>query len=294
MASNDPNKKKEIDQFSGVETTGHEWDGLKELNNPAPRWWLWVFFVSVVFAVGYWFVYPAWPTLMGHTAGSKNWSEYGQLKDQQNEIQAMRAKYETRFNSASLQDIQNDRDLYQYAIAGGAVAFKNNCAACHGAGAQGGKGYPNLNDDDWIWGGTLDQIYTTIRYGAHNDNPQTHQGGMLAWKDMLKSDEIEAVATYVGNLYKGDKADKTPAYIAGQAVFANNCVACHGDKGQGNIDVGAKQLNNNIWLYGGDHATIVQTITYGRSGVMPAWEGRLSDSTIKQLAVYVHSLGGGR
>jgi len=294
MANNDPHAPKEIDKLSGVETTGHEWDGLKELNHPAPRWWLWVFFVCVLFAIGYWFAYPAWPTLAGHSGGSKNWSEYAQLKQQQGEIQAMRAKMEARFAPADLQTIKNDAELYAYAVAGGAVAFKNNCAACHGAGGQGGKGFPNLNDDDWLWGGTLDQIHTTIRYGAHNDNPNTHSGGMPAWKDSLKADDIDAVATYVEHLHEGDQASKTPSYTKGQAVFAANCAVCHGDKGQGKIEVGSKQLNNNIWLYGGDHATLVQTISNGRAGVMPAWEERLSPSTIKQLAVYVHSLSGGK
>jgi cytochrome c oxidase cbb3-type subunit III len=294
MASNDPREKKEIDQFSGVETTGHEWDGLKELNNPAPRWWLWVFFACIIFAIGYWYVYPAWPTLRGHTAGNKNWSEYQQLKIQQSEIQAMRAKYEARFVSANLQQIKNDRELYTYAVAGGAVAFKNNCAACHGAGGQGAKGYPNLNDDMWLWGGTLDQIYTTIRYGAHNDNPDTHVGGMPSWKDSLKPEEIEAVATYVEHLHEGSKAQATPAFVNGKDIYAKNCTTCHGDKGEGRTDVGAPSLSAGIWQWGGDHATIVQTIAYGRSGVMPAWEGRLNDTTIKQLAVYVHSLGGGK
>ena len=280
---------KEIDKLSGVETTGHEWDGLKELNNPAPRWWLWVFFACIVFAVSYWFFFPAWPTLAGHTGGSKNWSEYAQLKEQQGEIQAMRAKYESKFATASLQDIKNDRELYGYAVAGGAVAFKNNCAACHGSGGQGGKGYPNLNDDDWIWGGTLDQIYATIKYVAHNENPETHMGGMPAWKDNLKPEEIEAVATYVQNMHNGASAAGK-----GKEVYAANCVSCHGEKGEGKQEVGALRLNDNIWLYGADHSTIVQTITYGRTGVMPAWVDRLSDSTIKQLAVYVHALSGGK
>lgn len=294
MATNDPRTKKEVDQLSGIETTGHEWDGLKELNNPAPRWWLWVFFACIIFSVGYWVAYPAWPTLAGHTAGSKNWSEYSQLKSQQGEIQAMRAKYETRFAAASLQDIKNDRELYAYAVAGGAVAFKNNCAACHGSGGQGGKGYPNLNDDNWIWGGTLDQIYTTIRYGAHNDNPNTHVGGMPPWKDSLKPEEIESVAEYVAAIHLGDKAPKTPASTKGKEVFAANCASCHGDNGEGKVEVGAPALANNIWQWGGDHTTLLQTITYGRAGVMPAWEDRLSESTIKQLTVYVHSLGGGK
>lgn len=288
------NKEKEIDKLSGIETTGHEWDGLKELNNPAPRWWLWVFFACVIFAVGYWWVFPAWPTLSGHSAGSKGWSEYQQLSQHQKEITDMRAGYESRFVKASLQDIKNDPQLYAYARAGGAIAFKNNCAQCHGSGAQGGVGYPNLNDDNWLFGGTMDQIYNTIRYGAHNDNEKTHVGNMPAWKDVLKPDEIDAVATYVANLHLGDKAEQTAVFTKGQAVFAQNCVSCHGDHGEGKIDVGAPALRAGIFQWGGDHATLVQTISYGRMGVMPAWEGRLSDSTIKQLTVYVHELGGGK
>ena len=294
MASEDKKTKRDIDQISGVETTGHEWDGLKELNNPAPRWWLWVFFACIVFAVGYWFIYPTWPTLIGHTGGSQNWTEYKQLRDQQGEIAAMRAKYEARFASTDLQAIKNDPELYDYARAGGAIAFKNNCAVCHGSGAQGGPGFPNLNDDTWLWGGKLEQIYTTIRYGAHNDNPQTHMGGMPAWKDTLSAEDIDNVATYVADLHLGDKARQTPAYLKGKEVFAANCTSCHGENGEGNQDVGAPALRAGIWQWGGDHATLVQTISYGRSGVMPAWEGRLSDSTIKQLAVYIHSLGGGQ
>ena len=294
MSHEDSKHGKEIDALSGIETTGHEWDGLKELNHPAPRWWLWVFYVCILFAIGYWVVYPAWPTLSGYTGGAMNWSEYAELKEQQGEIIALRADNEARLAAASLQDVKNDTQLYNYALAGGAVAFKDNCAACHGSGGQGGKGFPNLNDDEWVWGGTLDQIATTIRYGARNENPQTHGGAMAAWKDSLKPDEIENVAAYVQKLYMGDKAEQTPERIKGKEIFAQNCAACHGESGEGNADMGAPQLSNDIWLFGGDRETLVQTIAYGRAGVMPAWEGRLSDSTIKQLTVYVHSLGGGK
>ena len=293
MATHDPHHK-DVDKISGVETTGHDWDGIKELNNPAPRWWLWMFLVCVIVAVSYWFLYPAWPTLTGHTGGTKNWTEYEELKSQQGEIAAMRATYEARFATADLQTIKNDPELYEYARAGGAIAFKNNCAVCHGSGAQGGVGFPNLNDDHWLWGGTMEQIRTTLLHGAHNDDPQTHVGGMPAWKDVLSAEEIDSVATYVAALHQGDKADKTAAYLKGQDVFAKNCTSCHGAKGEGNTEVGAPALRDNIWQWGGDHATIVQSINYGRIGIMPAWETRLSESTIKQLVVYVHSLGGGK
>ncbi len=292
----DPNKPKERDPHSGVETTGHEWDGIKELNNPAPRWWLWVFYLCVIFSVGYWVVYPAWPTAGGNTKGSFGWSEHKELAEAQGEITAMRAKYATRFDTASLDQIQADKELYDYARAGGAVAFRDNCAACHGTGAAGGKGYPNLNDDDWLWGGKLDQIYATIRYGARAGNSNGHEGNMLAFgrDGVLKAEEIDAVADYVVHLHEGEAVVNQPAYAKGKEVFAANCVACHGDKGEGNPSMGAPRLSDNIWLYGGNKETVVATITNGRGGVMPTWEGRLPDTTIKMLAVYVHSLGGGQ
>lgn len=287
---------KEKDKITGVETTGHEWDGIKELNNPAPRWWLWVFFVTVLFSIGYWVVYPSWPTLTGSTKGNAGWTQYRQLKQQQGEIEAMHTKYDARFSTASLQQIANDSELYEYARAGGAVAFKDNCAACHGTGAQGGKGYPNLNDDDWIWGGTLDQIYATIRYGIRSAHEQAHISQMPAFgKDgILKSEEIAQVAEYVQKLHEGDKAQKTAGYLKGQDIFGKNCASCHGDKGEGMTDTGAARLSDDIWLYGSDRNSIIATITYARAGMMPDWENRLSDNTIKQLAVYVHSLGGGK
>lgn len=293
--SNDPHMK-DVDQVTGVETTGHEWDGIKELNKPAPRWWLWVFYVCIIWAVGYWVVFPAWPTVADHTTGSFGWTSHKELKDQQGEIFARRGIYAERLASASLQDIRNDPELYEFARAGGAVAFKNNCAACHGTGAQGGKGFPNLNDDDWLWGGTLEQIQTTIRYGVRSGHPKMHDTQMPAFgKDgILQPGEIEQVADYVTKLHEGDKVEQTEAWKAGKEIFAQNCVACHGEQGEGNIEMGAPRLNDNIWLYGGDRQTVVTTVTAARAGVMPTWEGRLDDSTIKQLAIYVHSLGGGK
>lgn len=291
----DPHRNKEIDKATGVETTGLEWDGLKELNNPLPRWWVWVYILCVVFAIGYWIVFPAWPTIAGFTGGVMRWSEYSQLKQHQGEIAELRAKYETRFAQASLADIQKDRELYDYGRAGGAIAFKNNCAACHGAGAQGGNGYPNLNDDDWIWGGSLEQIFATISHGAHDaSDDATHQSQMAAWgaEGQLKPEEIDQVSGYVQKLHEGDKAQNSKAWAAGKEIFAANCAACHGAGGEGNQELGAPRLNDDIWLYGGDLKSIKATIYGGRAGVMPAWSGKLDDSTLKKLAVYAHSLGG--
>lgn len=282
--------KKEIDQLSGVETTGHEWDGLKELNLPAPRWWLIVFIICCIWAVGYWLVYPAWPTISGNTKGSANWSEYKKLSAEQAEITAVRGKLLEEIKGKSLEEIQNNPELYAFAVAGGKTMFKENCAACHGTGAEGRKGFPNLNDDDWLWGGKLEDIYTTIKYGIRSTHEKTRSSQMPAFgKDgILKHEQIESVADYVLSLSSGKGGSEE-----GMAVFKQNCASCHGDTGHGNREFGAPNLSDKIWLYGGDKQNIVQQINNPRHGVMPTWEARLPDSTIKQLAIYVHSLGGG-
>ena len=288
--------KKEKDAFSGVETTGHEWDGLKELNNPAPRWWLWVFVATVVWSVGYWVVYPAWPTVSGWTKGKYGWTQYRQLKSSQAEIVAMRGKFAERIHASTVEQIQKDPELYEFARAGGAAAFKENCAACHGTGAAGAKGYPNLNDDDWLWGGALADIYKTIKVGARSSHPDTHASQMPSFgtDGILKQGQISDVVDYISKLHQGDRAEKTDAFMRGKDLFAANCSACHGKNGEGNAEMGAPRLNDEIWLYGGDKDSIHTSVMKAHAGVMPAWEGRLPDDTIKELSVYVHSLGGGK
>lgn len=288
--------KKERDDVTGVETTGHDWDGLKELNNPAPRWWLWIFIITVIWSVGYWVVYPAWPTLTGATAGSRGWTQYGELKSAQAEITARRAKYQDKFHAASLEDIKGNPELYEFARVGGAAAFKENCAACHGTGASGGKGYPNLNDDDWLWGGTLEQIHETLRVGVNSGHDEQRGTQMPAFgKDgLLTKEQIDDVVEYVQNLHLGDKAPASEASTRGRDVFTANCTACHGDSGEGNQDLGAPRLNDEIWLWGGDKESIHNTVVNAHRGVMPTWEKRLNEDTIKALTIYVHSLGGGK
>lgn len=281
--------KKEKDAISGVETTGHEWDGLKELNNPAPRWWIIVFIVCVIWSIGYWVVYPAWPTLSGWTKGEFGWTEYKKLADEQSEIKAVRGAYADKIKTASLHEIQQDKQLYAFAVAGGKAMFKENCAACHGTGAQGGQGYPNLNDDDWLWGGKLDDIYTTIKYGIRSTSDKTRTSQMPAFGESLSKDDIGNVADYVLSL-----SGKGSANEKGKTAFADNCAACHGTEGKGNQEMGAPNLTDGIWLHGtGTKADIVSQVTSPRHGVMPTWDGRLSDDVIKELAIYVYSLGGG-
>jgi cytochrome c oxidase cbb3-type subunit 3 len=288
--------EKKKDELSGVETTGHEWDGLRELNNPAPRWWLWVFIVTVIWSIGYWVIYPAWPTISGATKGNWEWTQYKELKDSQSQITARRSKYAERFHGASLEEIRNDAELYEFARVGGAAAFKENCAACHGTGAAGGKGYPNLNDDDWLWGGTLAQIHETIRVGVNSGHDETRGTQMPAFgrDGLLTPEQITDVVEYTEKLHLGDKANVTESYTRGEKVFADSCAACHGPGGTGNAELGAPRLNDEIWLWGGDRQSIHNTVLNAHTGVMPAWDHRMDADAIKALSIYVHSLGGGQ
>jgi cytochrome c oxidase cbb3-type subunit III len=285
----------DLDRVSGKTTTGHEWDGIKELNTPLPRWWVITFYLTIVWAVGYWVVYPAWPMLWGHTTGLLHYSSRADVAVELANLERTRGDKMAALGAASLADIERDPALLALARARGKTAFGDNCAPCHGSGGAGAKGYPNLNDDDWLWGGTLDQIMQTIQFGARSGHAKTHEGAMLAFgkEGVLKKDQIVTVANYVRSL-SGLPTRQGYDDKAGAKIFAENCAVCHGDAGKGNQELGAPNLADKIWLYGSDEATLIETITNGRSGVMPAWVGRLDPSTVKALAVYVHSLGGGR
>jgi len=285
----------DIDSVSGTATTGHQWDDIKELNTPLPRWWVITFYLCIIWAVVYWFLYPAWPLLSGNTTGFLGYSSRADVAVELANLNKIRGEKMVALGAASLADIEKDPALLALARARGKTVFGDNCAPCHGSGAAGAKGFPNLNDDDWLWGGTLDQIMQTIQYGARSGHAETHQGQMLAFgKDgTLKPDQIVTVANYVRSL---SGLSTRPGYdaAAGTKIFAENCAVCHGDNGKGNQDLGAPNLTDKIWLYGSDEATIIETVTNGRAGVMPAWAGRLDPVTIKAMAVYVHSLGGGK
>jgi cytochrome c oxidase cbb3-type subunit 3 len=288
------NTHQDIDAATGTPTTGHEWDGIKELNTPLPKWWLYLLYATIVWAVGYWVVYPAIPLPSGFTHGVLGWTSRGAVSQDLADLQAQRGVVLSQLDKATLQQIDADPKLAEIARAYGKSAFGNNCAPCHGSGGQGAVGYPNLNADRWLWGGSLDQISATITHGARSGDADGHEGNMpdFGHSGVLNKDQVNAVADYVVSL--SNPAVKAADVAAGQKVFADNCTPCHGDKAKGNPDVGAPNLTTKIWLYGGDKATIVQTVTNGRGGHMPAWGGKLDPVTIKALTVFVHSLGGGK
>lgn len=285
----------EIDAVSGTSTTGHEWDGIKELNTPLPRWWLLTFYATIIWAIGYWVVYPAWPMVTGYTAGLFGYSSRANVAVDLAALEKLRGEKMAALATIPVGDIEKDPALLALARARGKAAFGDNCAPCHGTGAAGAKGFPNLNDDDWLWGGKIDQIMQTIEFGARSGHAKAHEGNMLAFgKDgVLKPDEIVTVANYVRSL-SGLPTRQGYDKAKGEKIFAENCAACHGEQGKGNQELGAPNLTDKIWLYGSDEATVIETITNGRGGVMPAWATRLDTPTIKALAVYVHSLGGGK
>jgi cytochrome c oxidase cbb3-type subunit III len=285
----------EIDRVTGTVTTGHAWDGIRELNTPLPRWWLWLFYGTIIWSIGYWIVYPAWPLLTSATNGVLDWHSRQAAVSELASLKAQRGPMVARLASASLQEIVSGPTLLDFARAQGRAAFVENCAPCHGAGGGGALSYPNLNDDEWIWGGKLDEIAQTIRHGVRSADPETRQGAAMpafGRDGMLKRADIEATAEYVRSLSKLPVA-ATADLAAGKKIFAENCAACHGEGGQGTRELGAPNLTDAIWLYGSDKDAIAASIWNGRGGVMPAWAGRLDDATIKALAVYVHSFGGG-
>ncbi len=283
---------KQIDEVSGVETTGHEWDGIKELDNPMPRWWLWTFYATIVWALAYVIAYPAWPLISNSTAGLIGWSSRGDFWKENAEIAAGRQGIIDQIKAKDVHEILADENLRQYAIAGGAAAFRVNCVQCHGSGAQGAPGYPNLNDDDWLWGGSVDDILTTIRHGVRSpDDSETRVSEMPAFADVLEPQQVREVAAYVVSL-SGPPHD--PAMIPeGQKVFSENCAVCHGGDAKGMREFGAPNLTDAIWFYGSGEDAIARQVSHPKHGVMPAWEARLGDATVKQLAIFVHSLGGG-
>ncbi|WP_299144381.1 cytochrome-c oxidase, cbb3-type subunit III [uncultured Tateyamaria sp.] len=283
---------KDIDQVTGTDTTGHEWDGIKELNNPLPRWWLWTFYGTVAWGLVYTVAFPAWPLVNSATAGLLGYSTRAEVAEQIAAVDAQNAQVAGRLATADLATLAPDDPAHRYGVAGGASVFAAHCSQCHGSGAAGAKGYPNLLDDDWLWGGDLEAIEYTVRHGIRNEvDADARWSEMPAFGEILEDGEIAATVEYVRQL-SGQDHD---AGLAGQGavLFEEQCSACHGETGEGIRDLGAPRLSDAIWLYGGDRETLTQTITYSRFGVMPPWGARLDEDEIKAVTLYLHQLGGG-
>jgi cytochrome c oxidase cbb3-type subunit III len=276
---------KRVDEATGTNLVGHEWDGIEELDTPLPRWWVYIFAATVVFAAGYVVAYPSFPDV----AGGTGWSSRGQLDEALKAQTAARAKVTTAIAATPIDQLVANPQLMRSAIEGGRAAFKVNCVQCHGSGAAGSKGYPNLNDDDWLWGGDIASIHTTLVHGIRSPgSEETRFSQMPAFADILSKGQISALVSHVQAISGQGKPS-----AAGAQLFAENCASCHGPEGKGMREQGAPNLTDGIWLYGGDRASLTQTISKARYGVMPHWSTRLDQATVKMLAAYVHSLGGG-
>ncbi|WP_102109765.1 cytochrome-c oxidase, cbb3-type subunit III [Oceaniglobus roseus] len=273
-----------------VETTGHSWDGIEEYNNPLPRWWLWTFYATIAWGLLYTILYPAWPLVHGATTGVMAWSTRGDVAA---EIQAVRegqADMRAALVDADLATLPQNEALNGFAVQAGAALFRTNCSQCHGSGAAGADGYPNLLDDDWLWGGQIDQIAFTIRHGIRNEvDPDARYSQMPAFGEILAPAEIETLVQHVQSLPEGND----PLGGEGGALFADNCASCHGEDARGNRDVGAPNLTDAIWLNAHDDASLTTLISKGPFGVMPPWGDRLGEAGVRALAAYVHQLGGG-
>lgn len=291
---NDGRHDKDVDHLSGVETTGHEWDGIKELNNPLPRWWLWTFYGCIVWAIAYTIAFPAWPLISSATSGVLGYSSRAELADTMRAVEEANGAVVSRIAESPLEEILADPELARFATSAGSSAFKVNCSQCHGTGAAGGPGYPNLNDDAWIWGGTIDEIYHTIAHGVRSPtDPDTRYNFMpnFGADQMLDRESIKGLAAYVASLSGLEGGIDTPESAQ---MFVDNCASCHGDRGIGMPEIGGPALDDQIWLYEGSLEAITAQIDRPRHGMMQAWSEKLDDATLKELAVYVHGLGGGQ
>lgn len=276
-----------------VETTGHSWDGIEEYNNPLPRWWLWTFYLCIVWAIGYSIAYPAWPLVKGATAGLLGYSTRAEVADEIKTFDEMNAAVDAELAAANVADILPNTPLGDYATNAGAAVFRANCSQCHGSGAAGNVGYPNLLDNDWLWGGSVDEIAYSIQHGIRNETDDARYSEMPRFgaDEILEPEQIDQVVEYVLQL-SGSEFDAALA-TEGAVVFEDNCTACHAEDGTGDREQGAPNLADAIWLYGGDRDTIHETVTNARFGVMPAWGLRLTQAEVNAAAVYVHTRGGG-
>lgn len=283
----------ERDPYTGHMTTGHEWNGITELNTPVPRP-VYVFLAAAaLFAVVYWVLMPAWPTGVGYTKGLLGFDQRAAVRQSLQEAALDRAAWTKKIAAESFTAIETDPVLMDTVRQTGRALFGDNCAACHGREATGNKGFPNLTTTSWLWGGSPEVIAETIRVGINSAHPDSRSSQMPAFgrDGVLPRGDIENVVAYVKSLSEPVSARGHEAAVAaGQKVFASTCVACHGEQAIGNPELGAPNLADKFWIYGGDPETIFTTVWGGRQGHMPTWEGRLTPVERKVLALYVFDL----
>ena len=282
---------KRVDEPTGTEFVGHEWDGIEELNTPLPRWWLWTFYATCVWSLIYVILYPAWPLIEKGTEGVLGWTSRGELAEEMSLADQARATVREEISRVPLERLSENAPLMQQAVAGGRAAFQIHCVQCHGSGAAGSQelGYPNLNDDDWLWGGDIRAIEYTLVHGIRQPgDPETRQSIMPAFEGIFDGGQVDAVVDHVLSL-----SGQGPSNAIGAQLFEQNCSICHGPAGEGMRQFGAPDLSDAIWLRGSSREAITAQILNPKMGMMPNWEGRLDPVTISMLAAYVHSLGGG-
>ncbi len=282
---------KRIDAATGTETVGHEWDGIEELDTPMPRWWLWTLYLTIVWGIAYVILYPAWPLIDRATVGVLEWSSRGELAEDMRLADLETQTFREQLAAIDVVKLQDNPELLRQAIAGGRAAFQINCSQCHGSGAAGSQtlGYPNLNDDAWLWGGDLKSIHYTIEHGIRQPTEnEERQSIMPPFEGVFEAAQLEALVGHVQSL-GNDQA----SHPVGAQLYADNCASCHGPSGQGSRELGAPNLSDAIWLRGGSAAEIRAQILNPKMGVMPGWKERLDEATVKMLTAYVWSLGGG-
>lgn len=285
---------RKLDKTDEMPTTGHEWDGIREYDTPMPRWWIWTFYGTVVWSIGIVIAYPAIPLINSATPGLLGYSTRGEVAQEIAAAAEANAPLYASIMETPLTEIAQDDELASFVASSGPLAFSTYCAQCHGSGAQGGPGYPNLLDDAWLWGGDIEAIHQTIAHGIRDEtDPETRFSQMPGFgENWLEASEIEQVVEYVRQI-SGQEHDAEMA-AAGAETFTAECTACHGENAQGDAALGAPNLTDAVWLFGGDRETLIRTITDGRAGMMPAWVERLQPAQIRLIAAYVHQLGGGQ
>lgn len=289
---------KKVTQKPGdVPTTGHSWDGIEEYDNPMPRWWVWVFYATIVWGIGYSIAYPAWPLISGATPGLLGSSTRADVVAEIKRFDDANATIKQALIDADMTTVSANPELMSFATNAGAAVFRTNCSTCHGSGANGveAAGYPSLLDDDWLWGGDVENIQATITHGIRNTtHPDARWSQMPAFgaDEILERPQIDEVVEYVLKL-SGQDHDATLA-VAGEAVYLENCSACHMENGSGDITQGAPNLADAIWLYGGSRDAVTYSVVNARFGVMPGWNERLTEDEIRAVTLYVHSRGGGQ